>query len=144
MDSTELYVMQPVLTAEAALLALQAAVARAQSLSIKVVVAVVDRQGRLAGLVRMPGAFHISQDLAIKKAKSVAGTGLTGPELEQLLAASGSSVREGVLTHPELTLLRGGLPIRSSDLLVGAVAVSGGSEIEDEECALAALRALTR
>ncbi|HHK4245095.1 TPA: heme-binding protein [Pseudomonas aeruginosa] len=137
-----LYVSQALISHQASLRAMGAAIHHAETLGIKVVVAVVDSQGALTGFVRMPGAFLISHEMAIKKARSVAGCGITAAELEQVLNASGLRVREGLLSHPDLTLVRGGLPIRIDGHLIGAVAVSGGSEAEDEACAQAALGTL--
>jgi uncharacterized protein GlcG (DUF336 family) len=137
-----LYISHPLITHRAALQAIEAAIHHAELLAIKVVVAVVDSQGALTSFARMPGAFLISHEMAIKKARSVAGCGITAAELEQVLEASGQRVRDGLLSHCDLTLVGGGLPIRIDGQLIGAVAVSGGSESEDEACARAALIAL--
>ena len=52
-------VQQSVLTAEAAATALQAAVAHAESLGIRINVALADSSGVQAGFLRMPGAFAL-------------------------------------------------------------------------------------
>ena len=137
-----LFITQSSITANAALQAIEAAVAHAESLAIKIVVAVVDSQGSLTGFLRMPGAFHMSTEMATKKARSVAGTGCTADVLEQLFEAAGAHVREGLLQHPDVTVLRGGLPIRVNNQLIGAIGISGGSEAQDEACAAAGLTAL--
>ncbi len=59
---------QAVIHHAAALRVVQAALAKAESLGIKVCVAVMDSSGTLAGFARMPGAFLISGDIAMKKA----------------------------------------------------------------------------
>jgi uncharacterized protein GlcG (DUF336 family) len=70
-------VEQRVITAEAALQAVQAAVAQAGALGIRINVAVTDPSGTLAAFLRMPGAFLHSVDIAIDKAYTAAGFGFS-------------------------------------------------------------------
>ena len=140
--STPLSVPRPVIHHAPALRAVEAAIAKAEALDIQVCVAVVDSSGRLAAFARMPGAFLISNDLAIKKAGSVAAVGIPAEIVDQALAGEAPRVREGVLGLPDFTLIRGGLPLRDGNALIGAVGVSGGSEAQDIVCAEAGVAAL--
>jgi uncharacterized protein GlcG (DUF336 family) len=134
-------VAQAVIHHDAALRVIQAAVAKAESLGIRVCVAVVDSAGTLAGFVRMPGAFLISGDIATKKAHSTAAIGVPAEMVDQALAQEAPRVREGIVLAG-FSLIRGGAALRDGETLIGAVGVSGGSESQDVECAQAAAAAL--
>jgi len=134
-------VAQAVIHHAAALRVIQAAVAKAEDLGIRVCVAVVDSAGTLAGFVRMPGAFLISGDIATKKAHSTAAIGVPAELVEQALAQEAPRVREGIVLAG-FSLIRGAAALRDGEMLIGAVGVSGGSESQDVECAQAAAAAL--
>lgn len=134
-------VVHAVIHHDAALRVIQAAVAKAEMLGIRVCVAVVDSAGTLAGFVRMPGAFLISGELAQKKAHSTAAIGVPAELVDQALANEAPRVREGIV-QSGFSLIRGGAALRDGEALIGAVGVSGGSESQDVECAQAAAAAL--
>jgi uncharacterized protein GlcG (DUF336 family) len=134
-------VAQAVIHHAAALRVIQAAVAKAEALGIRVCVAVVDSAGTLAGFVRMPGAFLISGDIATRKAHSTAAIGVPAELVEQALAQEAPRVREGIVLAG-FSLIRGAAALRDGEMLIGAVGVSGGSESQDVECAQAAAAAL--
>lgn len=134
-------VAQAVIHHAAALRAIQAALVKAESLGIKVCVAVVDSSGTLAGFARMPGAFLISGDIAIKKAHAAASIGVPADLVEQALSQEAPRVREGIV-QTGFMMIHGGLPLRSGEALIGAIGVSGGSEAQDVECAQAGVAAL--
>ena len=134
-------VAQAVIHHAAALRVIQAALAKAEALGIKVCVGVVDSGGTLAGFARMPGAFLISGDIAIKKAHAAAAIGAPADLVEQALSQEAPRVREGIL-QTGFMMIHGGLPLRSGESLIGAVGVSGGSESQDVECAQAGVAAL--
>lgn len=142
-SSSPVFVREAVITHAAALRALAAAAAHAEQLGVRVNIAVVDSAGRLAGFVRMPGAFLLSIDMACKKARSAAGLGLDTDVLEQALSHEDERVREGLLLSPIFTLVRGGVPIRVDGELIGAIGVSGASEEQDVACAQAGVAAIT-
>jgi uncharacterized protein GlcG (DUF336 family) len=137
-----MWTQQAVITQQAALKALAAASDKAEALGARVNIAVVDSSGLLAGFVRMPGAFLMSIDMAQKKARCAAGLGFEADVTDQILAHEPPRVREGLLSHPDFTLIRGGLPIRIAGQLIGAIGVSGGSEAQDVACAQAGLEAV--
>ena len=74
---TPVAVTQQVISAAAVSVALEAAVARAESIGVRINVAVADSGGNLAGFLRMPGAFLQSIDIAIDKAYTAAGFGFS-------------------------------------------------------------------
>ncbi|MCC2657989.1 MAG: hypothetical protein K0Q76_3097 [Panacagrimonas sp.] len=139
--SPNVSVPQPVIHHDAALRVIGAAVAKAESMGIRVCVAVVDSAGTLAAFVRMPGAFLISGELAQKKAHSTAAIGVPAELVDQALSQEAPRVREGIVLAG-FSLIRGGAALRDGESLIGAVGVSGGSESQDVECAQAAAAAL--
>lgn len=141
MSSKSVSVPQAVIHHDAAMRVIRAAVAKAESLGIRVCVAVVDSAGTLAAFVRMPGAFLISGELAQKKAHSTAAIGLPAEVVDEVLQQEAPRVREGIVLAG-FSLIRGGAPLRDGDTLIGAVGVSGGSESQDVECAQAGAAAL--
>ena len=142
MKTIQLSVARPVIHHAAAQRAVSAAIACADSLGIAVVVAVVDSSARLCAFLRMPEAFLISNEVAMRKAVSVALVGMPAEIVEQALASEAPRVLAGISAIPDFTLIRGGLPIRDGGQLIGAVGVSGGSEAQDVLCAEAAVAAL--
>lgn len=122
--------------------ALSAARAEAETLGARVAIAVVDAGGNLAAFLRMPGAFLASSDLAIDKAWTAASFGLSTRGFSELLETTPRAVRDGLLRRPRVTEVPGGAPIVADGALLGAIGVSGGSEIEDETIAASGLAAL--
>ena len=134
-------VQQSVLTAEAAATALQAAVAHAESLGIRINVAAVDSGGTLAAFLRMPGAFLHSVDIAIDKAYTAAGFGFATSQWAGILKGD-EALRLGMPVRARNVVFGGGLPLREGGALIGGIGVSGGSAEQDEDCARAAMAAL--
>jgi len=134
-------VAQRAITAEAAATALQAAVAHAASLGIRVNVALTDASGVLAGFLRMPGAFLHSVEIAIDKAYTAASFGFATSQWMAILADD-DALRIGLAERPRLVIFGGGLPIREGGELIGGIGVSGGSAVQDEACAQAGIDAL--
>ncbi|PWR23442.1 GlcG/HbpS family heme-binding protein [Zavarzinia compransoris] len=126
----------------AAATALAAAVARAETLGVKVNVAVVDSGGNLAGFLRMPGAFLPSIDIAIDKAWTAAGFGFPTIEAPAVLAGLPENVRAGLAGRPRVTFFGGGVPLFDQGVPIGGIGVSGGSDEQDHDCALAGVAAL--
>jgi uncharacterized protein GlcG (DUF336 family) len=134
-------VTQEIVDWEAALAAVNASVEKARELDLLINVAVVDTGGNLSAFLRMPGAFLHSIDIAIDKAYTSAGFGFPTSEWEGALP-TGSLLREGIQHRPRLVSFGGGMPIRVDHKLIGGIGVSGGSEEQDEICALAGLQAI--
>lgn len=125
------------LTHSGALLALQAAIAKAESLGVPQNITIVDDGGNLLAFVRMDGAKLLSGETSRAKAVSAAShrqpTARLDPNLEVKLA---------VATGGRLTNLEGGLPIIFDGTCVGAIGVGSGTGQQDIEVARAALAAL--
>ena len=133
---------QSVIGWEAAATAARAAVVHAESLGIRINVAVVDVGGNLAAFLRMPGAFLHSIDIAIDKAYTAASFGLPTSQWHAALQQHSAAVREGIVRRPRFVGFGGGLPIIEAGQRIGGIGVSGGSEEQDEACAQAGLTAI--
>lgn len=104
-------VRQSVVHWEAAQAAAGAAVRAAEVLGIQVNAAVCDSGGNLVAFLRMPGAFLPSIDIALDKAYTAAGFGLSPRALGTALAANSPAVREGIAKRLRVAAFAGGLPI---------------------------------
>ncbi len=134
-------VPQSVVSAEAVSVALEAAVAKAAELGVKINVAVADSGGNLSGFLRMPGAFVQSIDIAIDKAYTAAGFGFSTKDWMKLIGHD-DGMKFGFSARPRLVVFGGGLPLRVNGELIGGIGVSGASEDQDEICARSALDAI--
>ena len=141
MDTPQHSVAQRAIGAQAVAIALQAAVAHAATLGIRINVALTDGAGVLAGFLRMPSAFLHSVDIAIDKAYTAASFGFPTSQWMSILAQD-EGLRIGLAERPRLVVFGGGLPIREGGVLIGGIGVSGGSAEQDEQCAYAGLAAL--
>lgn len=133
---------QAVISAEAALQAVSAALAHARHIGARVNISVVDGAGLPAAFVRMPGAPLHSVDIAVDKAYTAASFGLATHAWSDALQSHSAAVREGIVRRPRFVAFGGGLPMEENGMLIGGIGVSGGSEHEDEAIARAGLRAI--
>lgn len=126
-----------ILTHQATLAMLQAAVDKAELINQPQCIVIVDASGELLAEIRMTGAKFLSRKSALSKAltaASIRGPSTNIPEV----------VRPGIAaaTAGNMTGLPGGLPIIKDDICVGAVGVGSGSPEQDIEVAMAALIAV--
>ena len=133
---------QAVVHWEAAAAAVAAAARHAEAAGLAVNIAVADAGGNLAAFLRMPGAFLHSIDIAIDKAYTAAGFGLATSKWTAALENDSPAVRQGIPARPRMVAFGGGLPLRHEGKVIGGIGVSGASEQQDEECALAGLAAI--
>ena len=127
-----------VVTADAALQALAAAVDKAKAINVPQCIFVVDPSGETVASLRMDGAKYLSMHTARAKARTAASiNGPTGAMPVEFGVAAGIASQGGV-TH-----LPGGLPIRFEGVLAGAIGVGSGTGDQDFEVARAALAAIS-
>jgi glc operon protein GlcG len=117
----------------------QAAIAKADELNVKVSIAVCDAGGSLLAFNRMEGASAVSATVAQGKAAASAGFGRASgtlqadsPVIQAVIAAMGGRMLPA----------QGAVPVTKNGELVGSVGGSGATAQQDEECALAGLAAL--
>jgi len=126
--------------AEQALQMVRAAHAEAATLDIAVTAVVVDESGRLVALGRMDRARPITVDVATNKAYTAASFQQPTEELQGL--ASQAWFQSLVVSSNGRIMAGGGaLPIVEGGNVVGAIAVAGGTDEQDQRCCQAALRA---
>jgi glc operon protein GlcG len=109
---------------------------------VHVAIAVADSHGELLAFLRMEDVKLHSITIAINKAWTAARTKKTTLEL-------GKSIKDPLIGFdisfygdPKYTGFGGGVPIFHEGRLIGAVAVSGLTQEEDEELALAGIKGL--
>jgi glc operon protein GlcG len=117
---------------------LRAARESAQQRNAPSAIAVVDPAGDLLAFQRMDGVRPASVDLAIGKARTAARLRRSTAEIED-------SINQGrtAFITANIAALRGGVPIRVSGEVVGAVGVAGLSKETDTEIAKAAAAVLS-
>ena len=119
------------------------AVCEATRLELRISVAVADEAGALLAFARMDGATRLSARTAADKTQTVILTGKAtldlGREFREQLGEE-PELFHGMIARPDVVPFGGGLPLRISGRLAGAVAVSGATSIQDHQIAeLAAL-----
>jgi glc operon protein GlcG len=117
---------------------LQAAKESAQQRNAPSAIAVVDPAGDLLAFQRMDGVRPASADLAIEKARTAARLQRPTEEIEDNINRGRTAfVTAGIAA------LRGGVPIRVNDEVVGAIGVAGLSMENDAGIANTAAAALS-
>jgi uncharacterized protein GlcG (DUF336 family) len=117
----------------------EAAVAKANSIGVPQVVAILDESGLLKAFCRMDGAPLISTEVAQNKAY----TALLGAPSQDFFnrIKDNPALLAGAPHIARIALFGGGLPIQIDGAIVGGIGVSGGSVEQDIECAEAGLAA---
>jgi len=126
-----------VLSDEGVVTLLTSAISAAAAMGQPQCIVIVDQSGVTLGSFRMRGSRFQSLKSALAKAQTAASIGAPShslPDHARLLLAAA--------TQGEATGLRGGLPIRFAGTLVGGIGVGSGSGEQDEQVALAALKAI--
>lgn len=127
------------ITRDAALALITAARAAAKDIGIEVAIAVTDAGGHLLAFERAERAPFLTADVAIDKAWTAASFGLG----THVWASIVSDPKVAQLAHrPRLVAVGGGVAIKVSGQLVGAIGISGGNADQDRQAADIALQAL--
>lgn len=128
----------PTLTLNSARTVMAAAMAFAAEKGWACTVCVADRAGVPLLVERSDAAWPKSVDIAIGKAASTIGFGRPTAALEDMINGG----RTAFVGTAGGTPLRGGVPIKSGDSVIGAIGVSGLTPDRDEEIANAGAAAL--
>lgn len=135
--------VRPTISAEWAGQMIDAAVTRAQSMSVGVTVVVVDESGVLKGMLRMDGAPLVSVQTAINKAYAAAAIGMPPDDFYSAIESDGAAVAS-FATRPGLALIAGGLPVIADGQVAGGVGIAGAmTGAEDRAIAEAAVAAVS-
>ena len=130
------------MTTEQSTAILDAAQKQAESMGVKMNIAVVDAGANLIAFRRMDGAWLGSIDIAIKKAKTARYFDMPTGDIGGLSQPGGSLYgiehsNGGLISFP------GGIPLTDGDAVIGAVGVSGSTVEDDHEVAQAGVDALS-
>jgi uncharacterized protein GlcG (DUF336 family) len=101
-----------------------AAVAKAGSMSVSVTVVVVDESGVTKEMLRMDGAPLVSVQTAVNKAYAAAAIGMPPDDFYAAIKSDGAAVAE-FGTRPGLALIAGGLPVIADGRVAGAIGIAG-------------------
>src|SRR5262249_45149597 len=123
---------------EKAIQMVRSAHAQAVQLDIQVTAVVVDQSGRMIALGRMDRARPITVDIALNKAYTAASF---QQPTKDLAGVAGQTWFQSLVVSSSGRIMPGGgaLPIVEGGNIVGAIAVAGGTEEQDQRCAETAL-----
>jgi uncharacterized protein GlcG (DUF336 family) len=123
---------------EKAIEMVRSAHAQAVQLDIAVTAVVVDQSGRMIALGRMDKARPITVEIALNKAYTAASF---QQPTKDLASVAGQSWFQSLVVSTSGRIMPGGgaLPIIEGGNVVGAVAVAGGTDEQDERCAEVAM-----
>ncbi|OCJ06933.1 glcg protein [Rhizobium sp. AC27/96] len=126
-----------VLSDEGVMTLLTSAISAANAMGQPQCIVIVDQSGVTLGSFRMRGSRFQSLKSALSKAQTAASIGAPSSSLPEH-----ARVPLAIATHGGMTGLHGGLPIRVAGVLLGGIGVGSGSGEQDEQVALAALKAI--
>ena len=126
-----------ILSYEGAQKMVAAAVAKATEMKVPQCICVVDSGGHLLAFARMDGAFAMSFDTSLMKAKTAASY---GEPTGNILA--GVDIKLAIATQGQRINLPGGLPVIIDGRVVGAIGIGSGTGEQDRQVATAALQVI--
>jgi uncharacterized protein GlcG (DUF336 family) len=122
------------LTQSLALKILEAVTNKAKEFGIKINAAIVDEGANLKAFIRMDEAALLSSDIAQNKAYTAAAFGKPTHEWYPMIKDE-PALLTGIVHTDKLVVFGGGIPLLYNGIIVGGIGVSGGSAIEDVQCA---------
>lgn len=138
----EIAVPRATLSIDAIQAMLNAAVARAKELDVKLHITILDHAGNLAGFISFPGTPRIAETTANRKAFTAVHTGLPTHQWEAYVNSIPASELKIIDSIPGYVAARGGFPVIKDGLVLGGIGVSGANQEIDGDVAEAALRAI--
>jgi len=122
------------LTLEAAKILIEFAILKANELGVGGAVAVVDDGGHLICLERIDGTMAAAASIAIGKAATAIGFKRPGAILEQTITTQRPAMQIlNSVTPAPFVPLKGSYPIEINQEIVGAIAVAGAVNGENDE-----------
>jgi uncharacterized protein GlcG (DUF336 family) len=131
-----------VVTLEEAQRIISAAEHKAQEMGLPMNIAVMDAGRNLVAFHRMDGAWVASIDIAIDKAFTSAGRGLTTRKIGEMAQPGQPLFGINTTNGGRIVIFAGGIPLTRDGEVVGAIGVSGGTVDEDHEVAEAGVAAI--
>lgn len=115
---------------------LNQAIGQATKMKVDANIVVLDNAGFLKSFVRMDQAYLGSIDIAFGKAKTAMLFRMNSEEVGAFLDPAQKAY--GMInTSGGLVGFKGGMPVKSQDIIIGYIGVSGGSPDQDFEIASA-------
>jgi uncharacterized protein GlcG (DUF336 family) len=114
---------------------------KAYEMGLAMNIAVMDAGRNLVAFHRMDGAWVASIDIAIDKAFTSAGRGLTTREIGEMAQPGEPLFGINTTNGGRIVIFAGGIPLTRDGEVVGAIGVSGGAVDEDHEVAEAGVAA---
>jgi uncharacterized protein GlcG (DUF336 family) len=127
------------MTLNKARLLIEAAIEKAKQIGQPMNIAIVDAGANLAAFVRMDGAWLGSIDIAINKAFTAKAFDISTLELGHNSQPGNQFFGIHESNRGRVMIFAGGIPLKVSGQVVGAVGVSGGSGEQDQAVAEAAV-----
>ena len=115
---------------------------KATELGLSIAVTIVDESGVAKFFARMDHAPLIAVDASRKKAVTAVSYGIPTGQSWFDFIKDDPILREGVHGFRDFMLMGGGVPIVGDNQVIGAIGVSGGHYLQDQECALAGLESI--
>ena len=115
---------------------------KAHEMGLAMNIAVMDAGRNLVAFHRMDGAWVASIDIAIDKAFTSAGRGLTTREIGEMAQPGEPLFGINTTNGGRIVIFAGGIPLTRDGEVVGAIGVSGGAVDEDHEVAEAGVATL--
>ena len=115
--------------------------AKAREIGQPMNIAVVDSGTNLKAFIRMDGAWLGSIDIAINKAFTAKAFDISTRELGKNSQPGDQFFGINASNHNRVMIFAGGIPLKVDGKVVGAVGVSGGSGVQDQTVAEAAVAA---
>ncbi len=129
------------ITLEEAQRIISAAEEKARQMGQPMNIAVMDAGRNLVAFHRMDGAWVASTDIAIDKAFTSAGRGLTTRKIGEMAQPGQPLFGINTTNGGRIVIFAGGIPLMRDGEVVGAIGVSGGTVDEDHEVAEAGVAA---
>lgn len=126
------------IAADTALVAVQAAAAKAKQMGHAMSIAVCDEAGVLKAFLRMDGTGDLTLRIAQDKAYSAANMGVPTHGLWDFVK-NDPPLLNGITQYPRVIVFGGGYPIKEGNRVIGGIGVSGGHYSDDMEVARAGL-----
>ncbi|MGB3632786.1 MAG: heme-binding protein [Rubrobacteraceae bacterium] len=120
---------------------ISAAVQKAEEIGQPMNIAVMDAGMNLVAFERMDDAWVLSIDIAIGKAFTSAGRGLSTRDIGEKAQPGQPLFGVNTTNGGRVVIFPGGLPLMRDGEVVGAIGVSGGPVDQDEEVAQAGVDA---
>src|ERR1700758_3399978 len=122
-------------TLEDARRVIAAAEKKAKEIGQPMNIAVADEGGNLVSHVRMDGAWLGSIDISINKAFTARAFDISTKDLATHSQSGGQFFGIHVSNYGRVMIFAGGIPLKKSGKVVGAIGVSGGSGEQDQTVA---------